>query len=310
MITAPTLHVGSPTEAGPLTVFPVWTDAPVPARRIRTVPPKGARIREQADGSTVEALTLDNPGRKPFVLLEGTILVGGWQQRVLVHDVLVGAETTLELDVRCVEQGRWSGAGDHDTHRLSAPLAVRGALRGLRRDRPQRPASPDVGPRFEADQGDVWRRVARYERGMGVASATSSLVEVADRTGERLDEVLARVRPLPGQRGVLIGIGGHPALLEVFDDPRSLAERWAGLLGGVLLDAQLVAPAPTPGHRARSFARRVSGCPLAPTSRGGAGVVRANPDGGLASVAALTDGDDALLHLGALNARHDLVVAA
>ena len=312
MITAPQLHVGSPTEAGPLTIFPIWTDAPMPVRSVRTVLPKGARIREQAGGSTVEALTLENPGRKAILLLEGTILVGGWQQRVLVHDVLVGPETTLDLEVRCVEQGRWSGTSDHRTHRIGAPLAVRGALRGLRWDRPPRQVdrTSDAGHRFGADQGGVWQQVARYQHASGVVSATSSLVEVADRTDARFDGLVDRVRPLPGQRGVMIGIGGHPAILEVFDDPVALVEQWESIVSGVLLDAQLVEPATTPGRRARAFARRVSGCALEPAVRSGEGIIRANPEDGLASVAALTDRADAVLHLGALNVRHDLVVAA
>ena len=69
------------------------------------------------------ASSIRSLGRKAILLLEGTILVGGWQQRVLVHDVLVGPETTLDLEVRCVEQGRWSGTSDHRTHRIGAPLA-------------------------------------------------------------------------------------------------------------------------------------------------------------------------------------------
>ena len=31
MLQTPTLHLGSPTQIGPLTIFPVWTDAPEPA---------------------------------------------------------------------------------------------------------------------------------------------------------------------------------------------------------------------------------------------------------------------------------------
>lgn len=41
MITTPTIHLGSPTQVGPLTVFPVWTDAPEPKRPVRASIPRG-----------------------------------------------------------------------------------------------------------------------------------------------------------------------------------------------------------------------------------------------------------------------------
>ncbi len=50
MLITPTHHIGVPTHAGPLTVFPVWTDAPVPRRAIRTVVPKKATVQT---GNTV-----------------------------------------------------------------------------------------------------------------------------------------------------------------------------------------------------------------------------------------------------------------
>lgn len=74
--------------------------------------------------------------------------------------------------------------------------------------------------------------------------------------------------------------------------------------------ARCVAPDPTPAHRARSFARQVSGRTLEPVGPSGEGVVLADPRDGFASVAAIADRDGAVLHLGALNARRELEVAA
>ena len=54
MITTPTFHLGSPTQIGPLTLFPVWTDAPEPKRPIRTSVPRGATIGEVPGGAVVE----------------------------------------------------------------------------------------------------------------------------------------------------------------------------------------------------------------------------------------------------------------
>jgi hypothetical protein len=224
---------------------------------------------------------------------------------VLLHDVAVARGVHQLVDVACVEQHRWGGNRDQRPGRRVAPVAVRGATYGLRpTDQPR----PDVQRGRRADQGDVWRRVARYERMHG-ASVTSSLVEVAARLDAEVQAIVALVRPLPGQRGVLIGVGGHPVLLEVFDHPRTLAEQWAGILGSVWMDAHAAPPVPTTGHRARVFVQRVSGTPMQTVDEAGAGRRLVVEDGPLVSGRGLALGAT-VVHAAVLNARHDLVLAA
>jgi hypothetical protein len=190
-VTLPTLHLGAPTVVGPLTLFPIWTDAPVPDVPVPIDPPAAASIGELDGGPMVELLTAKNPTPLPYVLLEGTIVDGGWQHRVLVHSVLVGPNAQLDLPVRCVEQGRWNGDTAQRLHRRRAPLGVRGATHGVRRPDDHGPVDRRV------DQGDVWSRVAAYEQTYGM-SPTSSLVEVLDQA-EVTDDLRATVpRPLLG----------------------------------------------------------------------------------------------------------------
>ena len=286
------LHVGAPTVTGPLTVFPVWTDAPSAPRGYRLGPTASSVVREVPGHPRVDALAMTNAGTLPTLLTEGTVLEGGWQHRVVTRDVLVRPGATRMIPVACVEQGRWGGDTRRHGGGMLAPLAVRGAVRGLRRE--------PVG-RGSCDQGDVWRRVERYQQRHG-RSATGSLVDVQRRAaGARLDDV----RPLSGQRGVLVGIGGHPVLLEVFDSSRSLAQRLTAILASVALDAWDVPPERVPGVRARAFVQHVQ---TMPTAAGGSPLLRVTDDG-LASVRSLQRAGRTL-HLAAFNARHDLVLAA
>ena len=306
----PTIHLGVATQAGPLTVFPVWTDAPATKRALRTTLPKGARVGELGDHSEVERLQLHHTGKTTFLLPGATVFGGGWQHRALVHGVLVEGPVDLDLDVRCVEAGRWNGdvGAGQGVHQRRAPLAVRGALRGISRDigRPRPDGNLYSERRNRADQGDVWNRVGRYQ---SIGSSQSlSLVEMTSALEPRLDEVLVDIPVLDGQRGILVGVGGHPALLEVFDHTRTLAGQIRAILGGVMADAMLVPPRPTPGRRARTFARRVSRRPLDLHGEAGAGFVAEAFDD-LAAVDAIATRDDHLVHLSALNVRHDLVAA-
>lgn len=293
----PALHLGAPAAVGPLTVFPIWTDAPVPRPRLRIGPPRGATIGELAD-PVVDSLVTDNPTSKDFVLLEGTVVDAGWQHRVLIHSVLVAAGPRTVLPVRCVEQGRWNGDGAQRVGSTRAPLAIRGATRGLMAD----------GPPEGADQGEVWNRVGAYEQRLG-ASATNSMVEVLGRI--EVDDAVRRAVPraLPGQRGVLVGIAGHPAVVEVFDHPTSFAQEWGRLVDGLLRSTTHIRREPTPTRRARRFVQRLTNRPVGTVEVVGAGAQGEDRDD-LVSIRCLATYDGALVHAAALNVRHDLVLAA
>lgn len=298
----PILHLGAPTVVGPLTLFPIWTDAPVPDVPVPLEPPATATIGELDSGPTVELLTAKNPTALPYVLLEGTIVDGGWQHRVLVHSVLVGAGAQLDLPVRCVEQGRWNGDIAQRLHHRRAPLGVRGATHGVRRP------TEDSGFDRTVDQGDVWSRVAAYEQTYGT-SPTSSLVEVLGRA-QVTDQLRAAIpRPLLGQRGVLIGVAGHPALVEVFEHPDQLAQQWDALIDGLLASTLHVRRRTTSTRRARAFLDRLTGRSLTDLTPAGDGVLGEVADD-LVSVRALDTRAGRTIHATALNVRHELVLAA
>jgi hypothetical protein len=303
-LTTPTIHLGVPTQLGGLTVFPAWTDQPQPRRARLTEVPRTAVISELDEGPSVSSIQLANPTDFTFVLLEGMLFAGGWQNRVLTHSVLVGAHDSLVLDVRCVEQGRWDGQATKRVDRRRAPLAVWGALRGLR-------AVPlphvTCRPMPRADQGDVWRRVDSYQQMYG-SSPTGSLVDVLDSADAPNDILQLIPSALPGQRGVLIGISGHPVLLEVFDHPRTFARQWSGMIRGLLVDALRFPPVPTPGRRARTFAHRASRRNLEPRQPAGAGVLAEITDD-LIDVRGLCADDGRLVHSATVNVRHEALVA-
>lgn len=311
----PTLHIGAGTTVGPLTIFPVWTDAPLPLRAPRTTLPRAGSISELPEGAQVDQLLADNPTKNPVLLVGGCLFGGGLQHRTLIHSHLIPAGAQIRLDVRCVEQGRWHGDhGQKLTGRL-APLSVRGALRGIHRERAESPTDR----RIRADQGEVWQRVQLYEASLG-HSPSCSVIEMTSGLDDTAEEIYSAVRPLPGQRGVMIGIGGHPVLLEVFNHPRALEQMFDAIVSSVVGDAQLVPQRPTPGHRARTFAAAVSGRRLEQLTAVGDGAILEARDDlvSIETLATLADPEpvfpyqtasENLLHVSALNARHELVGA-
>ena len=232
------LHVGQGTHRGPLTVLPVLTDAPSVASDHLTGADAQVDVEERAGAPTVDQLVVTNRSDRPVLLLAGELLEGGMQHRALTATTLLASARPTVLPVVCVEEGRWGGELRHRRQARRVPFAVLPSAEG-----PQ-------------TQDDVWQQVRRYEAVAG-PSPTESLIDRLDRVAPRAHHLLHGLRPLAGQRGLLVGIAGRPAWLELFESGRGLRAHWAGLLHAAALDALGRPETRTPAALARNFAERV-----------------------------------------------------
>lgn len=284
----PALHVGQGTYVGGLTLFPVWVSAPS-----ATGVEVGARlpvldVAEREGSPVVGELVVTNGGPRPVALLEGDMLEGGWQDRTLVRSVLLAPGERRVVEVCCVEQGRWSGVTSHGHSVGRVTASVVGSLRTGAQDR----------------QGGVWERVGRFEGAVG-RSATHALRDHLN-TVHR-DPRLAALRPVEGQRGVVVGAMGTPIALEVFDSHATLVERWDALLGAAALDARLGPQVRTTGAAARRFTERIQRTVLRREAEGPGARVTSDRPG--VSVRGLRH-DHSWLHLSALSTTHPVLVGA
>jgi hypothetical protein len=238
------LHHGRPLTRGGLTLFPVWNGTAV-VQRGYDLHSDHVRVDERAGAPVVSELIITNGGQRPALVLAGELLEGGQQHRVAARSVVIGQHDAVVLDVRCVEEGRWSGTRSHHRTGRRAPVSVRTA----------------------GNQGAVWGRIREYEQEYGV-TGTHSVLDATQSVQERAAALVKDLRPLPFQSGVLIGIGGQPLLLEVFDSPRTLHTVWEQLLQSAALDAVGAAQVATPGRRARRFLERLDRVPVAPVEAG------------------------------------------
>lgn len=280
------LHVGRGTTRGALTVFPIWSETAAPARySTRT---DVVRVAERTEGPQVGSLMVTNPTPVPVLLLEGQLLEGGWQHRMVARSVLLGAGDELPLDVVCVEQGRWTGGRTHAARGRRASSRVRSGLRS---------ANP---------QGEVWSRVGEYEARYG-ANATASYVAHSDRAARDVARMTEGLRPFPGQVGIVVGIAGQPVAAEVFGSPRTLAEQFAAIVAAAAMDALGRPPVETPSRRARRFVDRAARVTTVPEARAGLAVNARGRDQ-YADVSALV-WDEQEIHALLTNPRHELNLA-
>lgn len=252
----PSLHVGRGVECGSVTVFPVWSDA----NGVGGIDWAGrGLVIDEVNGGSVPQLSVNNPTAKAQLILEGDILEGGRQDRMAAETTLVMPGQSIVIPVNCVEAGRWNSGRGHRSTNLKTAYSVREARRRAFKMEPG------------MAQGAVWERISRIEEGLGERSATSNFKERATARQERLfvsKEQLARgerihdlemsdhpalLKPLAGQRGVIIAIGGEIVAAEVFGSAVAFAERWEGIAIAAEIDGRFAQARPVRSQDARDF---------------------------------------------------------
>ena len=300
----PPLHVGKGTRYGALTLFPVWAEGGAATGLKWDL--DGLNVGEQRDGGRVDSLAAANPGRKPMVLIEGDLLEGGWQTRMVARSTIIGPGEAVDIAALCVEQRRWETNAErgHRTagRRVSAPLRAA-------RDRAYR--------RGTDPQHAVWHDIAsRYET--LAPTSTSSFADHLDRVaGQRLRRTGRPLpaKPLAGQRGVIVGIGGRVLSMELLATPSALRTRWSGILEAARFDAERAPEMTTPGQQARDFATRIEAAHVASDRESRSFVALASDQGSLhLSGIALPDPESTIdgefwriVHLAARNQGHPLL---
>src|SRR2546427_7245611 len=147
------LRLGSPQTAGRLTLLPVFHDGPAleyvtfaDAHKDGT-----AEITEVGGDGAVSTLEVKTSSKVPVLMIDGEILIGLKQNRVLNTTILVPPKTTLNVPVACVEAGRWR----RTTARAArADYSLSPKIRALKRHSVT--LSARAFGSFTADQGAVW----------------------------------------------------------------------------------------------------------------------------------------------------------
>ena len=225
-----THSLGEPQVAGPLAVFPVFgPPALLDYRAFVQAVELGALAKELESGASVGRLLVQNPTDLPLLIYEGEEVLGAQQNRLFDSSVLVPAGERLELEVSCVEQGRW----DHRRHREAMRPSPQAADPSLRRRKRQA-----IEQRGRADQGEVWASVAGRLADHRVDSASAAMSDLYEGRRGDLGELqrcactTSRARSARSPR--------RPACRSALDLV-SRAEVFAALLGplaqGYALDA-------------------------------------------------------------------------
>jgi hypothetical protein len=82
------------------------------AGQSRRQAPQPQIARSNSDNAQVNTLVIENKGTVPILVLAGTVVKGGKQDRQIGEDFIISANTTSPVDAYCVEHGRWNAERD------------------------------------------------------------------------------------------------------------------------------------------------------------------------------------------------------
>ncbi len=189
-------------------------------------------IKEVSESADVNNLYVLNKSDHYVFMMDGDILQGAKQNRVLNTSVLLAPKSKGIIPVSCVEQGRWSFVSDKFTHSdYSAPTMMR-AKKSLKvRD------SLRESNKHESDQGEVWEDVHGFAKSFNVNSKTSNLSDIYNEKQKSFDDLAERFTSDPMANGVAIFTRKKLLSIDIFNRKDLHTSYFPKLLKGAAFEA-------------------------------------------------------------------------
>ncbi len=202
---------------------------------------KGFRITElkqfgRSLEPAVNALTVQNKSNDTILMLSGDVVRGGNQDRVIAFDQIIPPGTIKNIDVFCVEHGRWHFDDSQASDNEKAICAFKSYYNV---------ASPQVRSAVQRSQNqqEVWDAVSRVTAANKVSSQTGTYAAL-DQESEAKAKREAYLKHLgqafdqtPNVVGMIVMQGDNLLSADVFGHPDLFRRQYASLLHGVVAEA-------------------------------------------------------------------------
>lgn len=235
------LKFGEPQKFGRLTIRPIIseTDLSLPFLTLEEALAKDIlEITEVGEEGSVPDLLVKNTGDTDVILIEGEILEGAKQNRMVNATTIVPAEGEIILPVTCVERGRWSyrsrkfASGGHVAYPKMRKASHEAVRESVRRDASRR-----------SDQGQVWRDIGAKMDRMKIKSETEAATDLEDQVMRCVastykESVFDKIRHVDRQVGYLAYIEGGFAGGDIFGSPEICSKQVDKLTRGYLMDME------------------------------------------------------------------------
>lgn len=219
----------APIYAGSVALVPVSMNKPIPKQDGNFITLSEARKEgtveiTEMENEDVNTLKVENKGTRPLLLLGGDLLMGGKQDRIVARDVIIPPGKTVNVEVFCVEHGRWDNQSEHfEFKETVVPNDVRQA------------AAHD-------GQSEVWAEVDQYNSVNGnyggslSVSKGLSTEKVQKSVKEHEPKVLDALKQQKNVVGFIYVRNGELQSMDLFGNPKVFDIAKGSLLKGFLAD--------------------------------------------------------------------------
>ena len=188
-------------------------------------------IKEVSEQANVNKILVLNTSPNFVFFMDGDILTGAKQNRVLNTSVFLAPESKIVLPVSCVEQGRWNyskpvfdKSPDIGTSYLRAKKA-KNVSENLRRDK-----------KFDSNQGEVWEDVHLYCMAMEERSETSDFNILYEKNVDEFSNILKMFRLENNANGISVFVKNRLLHIEIFNRTDVYAEYFPKILRSALIE--------------------------------------------------------------------------
>jgi hypothetical protein len=169
-------------------------------------------VKEVSDSGSVNNIYVFNLSDKYVFFMDGDIIMGAKQNRVINTSVLLAPNSKTTLPVSCVEQGRWESRSSHfKSTDYIAPQKLRAnKAQSVKQSREKNSTA-------YADQGIVWNNVSAYSELLNVHSATDNIRDVYEEVKVDLESFLNQFNPEENANGVAIFTDDNLLSIDLFN---------------------------------------------------------------------------------------------
>ncbi len=190
---------------------------------------------------TVSTLTVQNKSQDTIFLMQGDIVQGGNQDRILAEDRMILPNTIQDIPVFCVEKGRWEYKEADETEspeeqKKRRLFAFSGyynvASNSLRRT-----------VKESKNQEKVWSKVSEITSKQAATSSTSTYTALAESTkfSAQQNDYLEHYKNIFSESQNTVGIiavsGSKILGVDVFNNPQLFQKKFDSLLHAYIVDA-------------------------------------------------------------------------
>lgn len=192
------------------------------------------RIQEVSENANVNQLLLTNLSNKKILILDGDILKGAKQDRVVNTSILIEGGSKINIPVSCVEQGRWS----YKSQFFSPSDEV--LNRKTRFDKSMDIYDNQPSRKHFSNQQKVWSNVSMSIDATESYSSTSCYSDIMDSKKHQYQNIIKDFILKDGANGIAYFIHDNLYGIEIFNREDVYSDYFQKILNSIAMDADIL----------------------------------------------------------------------